>query len=105
MQSIPRYELRGSDGRREAASDWAALTERALGVPLPVAGLVAWIVAAPRADSAYSIEPDASGRTLVLRQDGWEIVYAYADDDAKLPARLQLSQADIEVRIAVLQRR
>ena len=102
--SIPRYELRGSDGRREAAGDWSALTERALGVPLP-AGLVAWIAGVPRADSVYSIEPDASGRTQVLRQDGWEIVYAYADNDARLPARLQLSRVDIEVRIAVLERR
>jgi outer membrane lipoprotein LolB len=102
--SIPRYELRGSDGRREEAGDWSALTERALGAPLPVAGLAAWIMGAPRAESAYSIEPDASGRTRVLRQDGWEIVYAYADDDARLPARLQLSQADLDVRIAVFER-
>lgn len=102
--SIPRYELRGSDGRREEAGDWSALTERALGAPLPVAGLGAWIVGAPRANATYSIEPDAFGRTLVLRQDGWEIVYAYADADAKLPLRLQLSQADLDVRIVVLQR-
>lgn len=102
--SIPRYELRGSDGRLEQAGDWSALTERALGAPLPVAGLAAWIVGAPRANAAYSIEPDASGRTAVLRQDGWEIVYAYSDPDAKMPLRLQLSQADLDVRIVVLQR-
>ena len=41
---------------------------------------------------------------VVLRQDGWEIVYAYSDGDAKLPARLQLSQSDLEVRIVVLDR-
>ena len=103
--SIPRYELRGSDGRREEARDWTALTERALGAPLPVAGLAAWIVGAPHGNAAYSIEPDASGRAVVLRQDGWEIVYAYSDADARLPQRLRLSQADIDVRIVVLQRR
>ena len=94
----------GSDGRHEEANGWSGLTERALGAPLPVAGLAAWIVGAPRANAPHSIEPDASGRAVVLRQDGWEIVYAYSDGDAKLPARLQLSQSDLEVRIVVLDR-
>ena len=99
-----RYELRRSDGRIEVADDWSALTERALGAPLPVSGFAAWIAGAPRANAPHSIEPDASGRTWVLRQDGWEIVYAYADADARLPMRLQLTQADLEVRIVVLDR-
>ena len=102
--SVPHYELRGSDGRHEEANGWSGLTERALGAPLPVAGLAAWIVGVPRANAPHSIEPDASGRAVVLRQDGWEIVYAYSDGDAKLPARLQLSQSDLEVRIVVLDR-
>jgi outer membrane lipoprotein LolB len=102
--SVPRYELRTSEGRREEAPDWSGLTARALGAPLPVAGLAAWILGAPRANSPDSIETDASGRAVVLRQDGWEIVYAYADADARLPMRLQLSQADLEVRIVVLER-
>ena len=99
-----RYELRRADGRLEVANDWSELTERALGAPLPVAGLAAWIAGAPRANSPHSIEPDASGRTVVLRQDGWEIVYAYADAGARLPMRLQLTQPDLEVRIVVLER-
>ena len=102
--SALRYELRGSDGRREDADNWSTLTERVLGAPLPVGGLATWIVAAPRADAPYSIEPDALGRTAVLWQDGWEIVYTYSDAEARLPARLQLSQFDIELRIVVLQR-
>ena len=40
--SLQRAELRTADGRSEVASDWAALTERAVGVPLPVQGLAAW---------------------------------------------------------------
>ena len=102
--STKRYELRRSDAPLEVAGDWSTLTTRALGAPLPVEGLSSWIVAAPRANVAYSIEPDASGRPLVLRQDGWEIVYAYTDADARLPMRLQLTQPDLEVRIAVLSR-
>ena len=31
---------------------------------------------------AFDLERDAAGRPLVLRQQGWEIVYAYADDAA-----------------------
>jgi outer membrane lipoprotein LolB len=102
--SMQHYELRTSEGRREEAPDWSGLTARALGAPLPVAGLAAWILGAPRANAPDSIETDASGRAVVLRQDGWEIVYAYADADARLPARLQLSQADLEVRIVILER-
>ena len=99
-----RYELRRSDAPPEVADDWSTLTARALGAPLPVEGLSSWIVAAPRANGPYSIEPDASGRPVVLRQDGWEIVYAYDDASARLPVRLQLSQPDLEVRIVVLNR-
>jgi outer membrane lipoprotein LolB len=102
--STRRYELRGADGRREDASDWNTLTERALGAPIPVSGLAAWIVAAPRPGAPHSIEGDAAGRVGVLRQDGWEIVYAYADERARLPVGLRLTQADAEVRIAVQSR-
>ena len=103
--SVPRYEWRGAEGRREEARDWAGLTERALGTPLPVDGLAAWIKGSPHAGSPHSIEPDALGRAAVLRQDGWEIVYAYADANASVPARMQLSRFDVEVRIVVLERR
>jgi outer membrane lipoprotein LolB len=104
-QSSSRYELRMADGRREEASDWTGLTERALGAPVPVLGLSAWIGGTPRPGAPYSVEPDASGRATVLRQDGWEIVYAYADDDPRLPSRLQLTQGDLEIRIVVIKRR
>ena len=103
--SVPRYELRTSDGRREEANDWLALTERALGVPVPVAGLAAWLAGAPHANAPHTIEPDGLGRASVVRQDGWEIVYAYSDADARHPARLQLSRFDVDVRIVVTGRR
>jgi outer membrane lipoprotein LolB len=99
-----RYEFKSADGRHDSAQDWAALTERALGAPLPVRGLASWILARPHPGTPYSIEPDAAGRAAVLRQDGWEIVYAYADDAALAPARLQLVHPEVEIRIVVLQR-
>jgi outer membrane lipoprotein LolB len=99
-----RYEFISSDGRRDSAHDWTTLTERALGTPLPVRGLAFWIMAAPRPDAPYSVEPDALGRATVLRQDGWEIVYTYADDAGRMPVRLQLVHPEIEIRIAVVDR-
>ncbi len=96
-----RVELRTADGRRDEASDWSTLTERALGFALPVAGLGAWVRGVPHELTPYSIEPDARGRTAVLRQDGWEIVYGYGDDATQKPARMRLTYADLEVRIVI----
>ena len=57
--------------------DWAALTERALG--FAAAGRTRCprgCAAAPHGGSAFGVEADGDGRVVVLRQDGWEIVYA-----------------------------
>jgi outer membrane lipoprotein LolB len=94
-------ELVLADGRREVAADWPALTSRALGFSLPVAGLSAWVRGAPHAASAWTVEADASGRAGVLRQDGWEIVFGYADDGERRPARLRLVGSETEMRIAI----
>lgn len=88
----------------EAYPDWNALTRAVLGVAIPVDGLATWIQGAPSARAAFALERDAAGRPLVLRQQGWEIVYAYADDAADRPARLVMRYPDsepIEVRIVV----
>jgi len=103
-RSSERYELRMADGRSDEAANWTSLTERALGAPVPVEGLSAWIHGTPRPGAAFSAEQDASGRASVLRQDGWEIAYTYADEDSRFPSRLQLTQGDLEIRIAVLNR-
>jgi len=83
--------------------DWRALTQEVLGVAIPVDGLVYWIQGAPDPDGNSSIERDAAGRLSVLRQQGWEIVYAYASDGTR-PSRLVLTYPGsevIEVRIVV----
>ena len=93
-----------SDGRVETAPTWRALTEKAFGVTIPVDGLAFWIRAVPRPDARYSIERDAAGRVALLRQDGWDVLYAYADDAAQKPFRVTLSYpgADpVEVRVVV----
>ncbi|HEX6136569.1 MAG TPA: lipoprotein insertase outer membrane protein LolB [Casimicrobiaceae bacterium] len=93
-----------SDGRVETAPTWAALTERAFGVTIPVDGLAWWIRGLPRAGIRYGIERDASGRVSLLRQEGWEVVYTYSDAAAREPLRIALQYpgtAPIEVRVVV----
>ena len=72
--------------------------------PVPVDGMSAWVRGVPRPAEPFTIERDARGRTALLRQQGWEVVYAYADDAAQRPFRASLSYpgADtIEVRVVV----
>jgi len=83
--------------------DWTALMQAVLGAPIPVDGLAYWVqgVADPR--SAADIERDSAGRPLVLRQQGWEIVYAYGDATLR-PSRLVMryqGSEPVEVRIVV----
>ena len=86
-------------------ADWNALTQSVLGVPLPVAGLVSWLQGAPSVGGGADLERDGAGRPLVLREQGWEIVYSYADDaPAARPTRLIMrypAGEPIEVRIVV----
>ena len=88
------------DGRVIEAADWEALTVRTLGAPVPVRGLSSWVRGVAHAGSAHTVERDPLGRPSVLRQDGWEIVYAYAGDSAR-PLRLQLSHVDTELRLVI----
>jgi outer membrane lipoprotein LolB len=96
-----RVEVRTADGRRAEAADWTTLTVQALGFPLPVEGLAAWIRGSPRPGAAYTREPDRDGRLAVLRQDGWEIVYDYSDSAARTPLRLRITYPEFEIRVVV----
>lgn len=82
------------DGSVKTASDWPTLTERGLGVAIPVEGLAWWIQGVPRAGTSARVERDAEGRPSTLRQDGWDVHYRYADDGARRPARVALAYPD-----------
>ena len=84
----------------ERASDVATLADRVLGMPLPVESLAWWIRGVPHPGSAHAIERDAAGRASVLRQDGWAIVYTYAEGAAR-PRVLVASYPELEVRVVV----
>ena len=96
-----RVEVRTADGRHAEAADWTTLTERALGFPLPVSGLSAWIRGAPRPGAPFTAEADREGRVALLRQDGWEVVYDYPDAAARLPLRLIVTYPEFEIRVVV----
>jgi outer membrane lipoprotein LolB len=92
------------DGRTLQARDWDELTQRTVGVAIPVQGLSAWLRGYARAGSPSTVERDAQGRVALLRQDGWEIVYAYPADDARRADRLTLrypGTEPTEVRVIV----
>jgi len=102
--STRRVEVRTADGRTDSASDWASLTERVVGFPLPVDGLAFWAQGSPRPEVPQTTEVDAAGRLRVLRQDGCEIVYSYAEA-MPLPTQLRLTCHDLELRIVIDGRR
>ena len=97
--SAREVSLELPDGRSAQAPDWETLTANALGAPIPVRGLASWVRASPHAASAHAVERDDAGRVAVLRQDGWEIVYGYAD--AKRPRTLRLSYPETEIRLVL----
>jgi outer membrane lipoprotein LolB len=83
--------------------DWTALMQAVLGAPIPVDGLAYWVQAVPDPRGAADVERDDAGRPLVLRQQGWEIVYAYGDASSR-PSRLVMrypGNDPVEVRIVV----
>ena len=85
--------------------DWRSMTIALLGAPVPIDDLAYWIRGAARAGTVASVERDAQGRALVLRQQAWEIVYTYPDDaPGARPSRLVLKFPDVEpveVRVVV----
>ena len=87
------------DGRSASAPDWDSLTAKVLGTPVPVRGLASWVRASPHPRSAHDVERDAQSRIVVLRQDGWEIVYGYAADER--PRSLRLNYPDTEIRLVL----
>ena len=84
----------------ERARDVATLADRLLAMPLPVESLAWWIRGVPHPESPHSLERDAGGRASVLRQDGWAIVYSYAEGEAR-PRVVVASYPELEVRVVI----
>jgi outer membrane lipoprotein LolB len=95
-------ELKDAEGRRYFADDADALVRQALGVELPLRGLVWWVVGLPRPGSVYQALPDAEGHLGELQQDGWQIHFSrYLERNGQpLPGKLVAQRGeDLEVRL------
>ena len=92
-------------GATETYPDWKAMTAALLSAPVPMDDLAFWIRGGARAGAEAYVERDAQGRAIVLRQQAWEIAYAYPDDGSSArPSRVKLTYPDaqpVEVRIVV----
>jgi outer membrane lipoprotein LolB len=96
--------LRESNGRETRAADPDGLAARALGSPIPVAGLRDWlrgrVADAPRARVSTR---DEQSRPTAFEQDGWDVRVSQYDDIG--PVRLQMSRAEpgrtIELRLVI----
>lgn len=94
--------LRTADGRVRQSADADALMEEVSGQRLPVSRLPAWLLG--KADgSGEALQLDVFGRPVRLREAGWQIEYAYDDEQpAALPSRLILSRdGEIELRLRI----
>lgn len=85
-----------ADGQTRWAPDVETLTERQLGWPLPLSGLIWWVRGhpAPQADYRY----DADG---TLWQQGWQIRLFRDAEQKNLPRRLELVRDDLTIRLVL----
>jgi outer membrane lipoprotein LolB len=105
-----QVSLIDQQGIRHQAQNISRLTEELLGWRLPLAGLSQWVQGIPVADSAYQAVYTPGGEPQQLLQDGWRIDYdsyqSYALPDfgqmVSLPAALRLQQADIRLKLVIL---
>lgn len=99
-----RVTLKSAEGQTYVARSGEELLEAILGVRLPVDGLVHWLSAQPRPDSAYDLERDAQGRVARLTQDGWRLEYGRYQHQAErwLPGRIFARRDEtLEFRLVV----
>lgn len=64
-----------AEGRSRVAADGETLLEDAVGLRLPLNGLVYWLSARPRPEAPFTASLDETGRVAVMQQDGWRIDY------------------------------
>ncbi|TCJ12388.1 outer membrane lipoprotein LolB [Parasulfuritortus cantonensis] len=98
-----RLTLKGADGEEISEDSDERLMERALGLRLPLDGLVWWLSALPRPGQPFRAAADADGHVARLDQDGWHIEYSRYQlrGDRWLPGRLFASRGEIEFRLVV----
>jgi outer membrane lipoprotein LolB len=78
------------------------LTQDAMGVALPLAGLRYWIEARPDLMRPFEQSLDDGGRVAHIRQDGWVIDYLqYMNAPAYRPRKLNVAREALEIRLVI----
>lgn len=95
--------LKTGDGQVFTETSDERLMEQALGLRLPLDGLVWWMSALPRPVVEYRALAGEDGRLASLDQDGWHIEYSrYRQVGGRwLPGRIFASRGDLEFRLVV----
>lgn len=96
--------LVGADGSITRAASDELLLEQALGLRLPLDGLVYWLSGLPRPGEPFAATLDAAGRVASLEQNGWRLEYdRYRQVDGRaLPGRLFARRGEaLEFRLVV----
>lgn len=93
--------LKTANGEIRESSDPDALMEEVTGQRLPVTRMPAWLLG--RSGGGARIDTDQHNRPARLREAGWQVDYAYDQDDGSaLPARVTLSRnGEIELRLRI----
>jgi len=92
-----------ADGSVVTEENDERLMERALGLKLPLDGLVYWLSALPRPRVDFRAAADEAGRIVSLDQDGWHIEYSRYQlrGDRWLPGRIFANRGELEFRLVV----
>ena len=95
--------LKAADGSVVTEASDEQLMERALGLRLPLDGLVWWLSALPRPQTGFSAAAGEDGHLASLDQDGWHIEYSRYQQRGErwLPGRIFASRGDLEFRLVV----
>jgi outer membrane lipoprotein LolB len=95
--------LKAADGTVFTETSDERLMERAIGLRLPLDGLVWWLSALPRPEVEFRAAAGEDGRLASLDQDGWHIEYSrYRQVGERwLPGRIFASRGELEFRLVV----
>jgi outer membrane lipoprotein LolB len=90
-------------GHSISANDSEALTQKALGWQLPLAGLADWSLGRPSSGPIQASTWDEQGLLSTLIQDGWEIQYQnYADQNGQLlPSKIVLRNDKANLKLLI----
>ncbi len=92
IEGVPgRYTLRSSRSGTVTAASPEFLLEQATGWQAPISQLRHWIMGQP-AHPSSAVQRDAQQRLTAVTEQGWSARFDYADDQARLPSRLVMTQ-------------